>query len=110
MGSLDDRIWSLLLAELIKFLDVLISQSKGTTPMSVTAAQYAALKTDASKVAADEAALTTDTTTQTTDQTAFASGLTGPVGFLSADGTSVDIVTPSADAPGYTVETVTIVM
>ncbi len=75
----------------------------------VTRAQYLALQADDENVANDQAALATATSTDTADQAAFAAGLDGPKGFLSADGTSVDVVTPTPASPGYTVLKVPIV-
>ncbi len=75
----------------------------------VTAAQYRALQVDASNVVNDQAILDTATATDTADQAAFAAALTGPAAFVSLDGSSVDVVTPTPASPGYTVVTVPIV-
>jgi len=69
------------------------------------AAQYAGLKTDAATVTADQAKLTTDQATDASDTTAFVAALGTGAAFLSADGTSVDIVVPAPSAPGYQVVT-----
>lgn len=70
-----------------------------------SAADYAAIKADATKVAADQAALTADTAIETTDQSTFANKLNGIAVYVNPDGTA-DIITPTPGTPpGYTVTT-----
>lgn len=69
-----------------------------------------AATTDGANVAADQAKLATDSTQQTTDDAALQQYLqsSGPLGQLSADGTTVTVYAYSQAAPGYTTSTVTI--
>jgi len=66
-------------------------------------ALYQAISTDDAAVAADQTKLTADQSTDAVDTAAFVAAVGNGAAFISADGKTVDIVTPVSAAPGYQV-------
>lgn len=77
--------------------------------MAPTLAQYQAISTDSAALAAAQATVATAMVTLTNDDQTFVSGLDGPVAFPSATTGLIDVITPIADPPGFSVLTVPLI-